>query len=182
KPEEVIRQFQVNAIGPLALTRELLPALRATRGRVLNLTSLAGITVFPFYGTYAATKYAMHALSEAMYYELKPFGIQVAAIEPGGYRTGLMRNARFGDSTHPHAALYSDRLRRFDGFLKHVQDHIEKDPEVVAQTLVSLTEKSRIRPRYLVGGEAVANGILRRLTPDRVFLPIQDWIYRKFFF
>lgn len=83
--------FDVNVFGLLAITRAVLPHMRAQRaGLVVNLSSVGGFVSWPGWGVYAATKFAVEALSEAMTHELAPLGIKSVAIEPGPFRTNFL--------------------------------------------------------------------------------------------
>ena len=83
--------FDVNVFGLLAVTRAVLPYMRAARsGLVVNLSSVGGFVAWPGWGVYAATKFAVEALSEAMTHELAPLGIKSVAIEPGPFRTNFL--------------------------------------------------------------------------------------------
>jgi short-subunit dehydrogenase len=76
--------FHVNVLGPMRLTTALVPAFRARgSGVILNVSSLSGIMLFPFYGMYGGTKHALEALSETLWYELRPFGVRVKLVQPG---------------------------------------------------------------------------------------------------
>ena len=81
-------QFETNVFGPLRLTQLVLPGMRRRRaGRIVNISSMGGRLVFPGGGVYHASKYAVEALSDALRYELRPFGIAVVLIEPGLIKT-----------------------------------------------------------------------------------------------
>lgn len=83
--------FDVNVFGLLAITRAVLPHMRAQRsGLVVNLSSVGGFVAWPGWGVYAATKFAVEAISEAMTHELAPLGIRSVAIEPGPFRTNFL--------------------------------------------------------------------------------------------
>jgi NAD(P)-dependent dehydrogenase (short-subunit alcohol dehydrogenase family) len=83
--------FDVNVFGLLAVTRAVLPHMRAQRsGLVVNLSSVGGFVAWPGWGVYAATKFAVEAISEAMTHELAPLGIRSVAIEPGPFRTNFL--------------------------------------------------------------------------------------------
>lgn len=89
--EEVRSVFEVNVEGLLSVTRAVLPSMRARRsGRILNMSSVGGFSGGPGWGVYAGTKFAVEGLSEAMYSELAPLGIQVTIIEPGPFRTDFL--------------------------------------------------------------------------------------------
>ncbi|MCC5809743.1 MAG: SDR family NAD(P)-dependent oxidoreductase [Ectothiorhodospiraceae bacterium] len=88
EPEEYRPMFETNFFGTVELTRALLPAMRARRsGRIVNVSSIAGVITRGAYGFYAATKFALEAISEALSAELQPLGMHVTLIEPGPFRT-----------------------------------------------------------------------------------------------
>jgi short-subunit dehydrogenase len=83
-PDAVRRVFQVNVFSLIRVTQACLPGMRkARKGRVINLSSMAGKFAFPMSGVYAATKYAVEAVSDALRIEVRPFGIRVVAVRPG---------------------------------------------------------------------------------------------------
>lgn len=86
--EKIRRQFDVNVLGLLATTQALLPHFRANRsGTIVNVSSVGGRMTFPLGTLYHGTKFAVEGLSEALHYELLPFGVRVKIVEPGGIRT-----------------------------------------------------------------------------------------------
>src|SRR6202158_2931832 len=94
--EEAIRwQFETNFFGAAALIRAVLPGMRERRrGTIVNISSVAGFVSFPSVGYYAASKFALEGLTEALWQELEPLGISVLLIEPGGFRTGMLQRNR----------------------------------------------------------------------------------------
>lgn len=90
--EQVRQQFDVNVLGLINLTRVLLPHLRASRGRVVNVSSILGLIALPQSSLYCASKFAVEGLSESLYHELKPHGVRVCIVEPGGFRTKFGHN------------------------------------------------------------------------------------------
>lgn len=101
--DELRDQLEVLVVGPWRLTREVLPLMRAQgAGHVVNVSSLAGRTVFPGLGAYSAGKYALEAMSQALAAEAAAFGVRVTVLEPGGYDT------RYGTSVVPAAAAVPD--------------------------------------------------------------------------
>lgn len=181
--EKQIRlQFETNFFAPLFIIQKLLPLLRKRQGRILNLSSLVGFNVFPFYGTYSASKHAIDSITEALYYELSEFNVQVCAIEPGGFKTKFSPNSKIGLLDHPEEKMYEKRIKNFNKFLDYVQDKIEKDPIIVANKIIELCEAPKIPVRVRVGFEAHLNWILKKITPDQWRIKIQDWLYKRFFF
>lgn len=108
-PIDVVRDlFDVNVLGPARTARALLPGLRRRRGTVVQLSSVAGRTVFPESGFYAATKHALEAMSEALAQEVAGWGVRVRLIEPGSFATGFSARAAAAspapDPDSPYAA------------------------------------------------------------------------------
>ncbi|QXI27608.1 SDR family oxidoreductase [Pseudomonas vanderleydeniana] len=91
--EAMQRQFETNVFSIVGVTRALLPALRRSRGLVVNVGSVSGVLVTPFAGAYCASKAAVHALSDALRMELAPFGVRVMEVQPGAIDTHFARNA-----------------------------------------------------------------------------------------
>lgn len=175
-------QFETNFFAPLFIIQKLLPLLRKRKGKILNFSSLVGFTVFPYYGTYSASKHALDCLSEALYYDVNEFGIQVCAIEPGGYKTKFSPNAMISKENHPEAKNYSERIEKFNKFLVFVQKKVEKDPVEVVKKVICLCESKKIPVRIQIGSESHLNWLIKKITPDQLRIKIQDWIYKTFLF
>src|SRR5204862_3461092 len=91
---ETRRQYETNVFGLMNVTRAFLPKMIERRaGRVINVSSVGGRITLPYFGVYNSTKYAVESLSDALRYELRPFGIDVALIEPGIIRTNFESTA-----------------------------------------------------------------------------------------
>lgn len=179
---QVRLQFETNFFAPFTIVQRLLPHLRKSKGRILNLSSLVGFNVFPFYGTYAASKHALDALSEGLYYDLKEFQIQVCAIQPGGFKTNFSPNVKIGRDDHPQRSIYETRIQRFKKFLSFVENKIEKDPKIVVQKILKLCTQEKIPLRVQVGSDSWFNWVICKISPDQWRVQIQDWLYRRFFF
>ncbi len=172
------RQMDTNFFGPVLLTRALLPQLREAQGRVINLSSIAGLVSFPYYGAYSASKFALEGMTEGLYFELKPHGVQVALVEPGGFRTDFARSsfevsegARSGKSLYavPTNAL----IRAFDRFSSRLGN-----PEQVSSLLVDLCERKSVPLRVLIGPDARFMALLRWLLPHRLRVWMIELAYR----
>ena len=113
-PESLERQFATNVTGPFRLSRAFLPGMRAKRsGLIVFVSSVVGRFVMPFTGVYAASKWALEALAESFSYELRPFGIDVALVEPGAYATNIS-NVMIAPDDPERAASYGDVAKIFD--------------------------------------------------------------------
>ena len=87
------RQFETNVFSIVGVTQTLFPALRRSKGLVVNIGSVSGVLVTPFAGAYCASKAAVHALSDALRMELAPFGVRVMEVQPGAINTHFAKNA-----------------------------------------------------------------------------------------
>ena len=153
--EDVRRQFDTNVFGVLRTIRAALPAMRARRsGTIVNVSSIAGIVARPYGGLYAASKHALEAISEALHFEVQPFGIRVVLIEPGQYGTRLADNAMVGARFTP-ASPYWERAERFDVAVKGLRPGgVAGSAAEVARLIVAAVDDPEPRLRYLAGGDA----------------------------
>ncbi len=168
--EDVRRQFETNVFGLLELTKLVLPGMRAQGwGRVINVGSMGGKLTFPGGGIYHASKYAVEAISDALRFEVRGFGIKVSLIEPGLIRTewgdtaiesiGEDNSGPYGQFNHAVAAnvasAYSGRLSR-----------LSRGPEAVAAAIEKAAKSRRPRTRYAVAPSATLLMKTRRWLPD----------------
>ncbi len=158
------RQFEVHVFGPLALTRALLPGLRARRGRIIWIGSLAGRMALPFQGHYSATKAAIAGLSDALRMELAPHGVQVTCVEPSDFATGFT-DARC-QSAVPQSAYTETSARCLAEVEK--QERGAPGPEWVAEVVQSVIEQANPPSRRPVGTNARLMCLLLRLMPARL--------------
>jgi NAD(P)-dependent dehydrogenase (short-subunit alcohol dehydrogenase family) len=154
--EETRSVFAVNVDGVLALTRAVLPSMRARRkGRIVNLSSVGGFAAIPGFGVYAATKFAVEGLSEAMHDELRPLGIDVIIVEPGGFRTdfldpsSLQRAARVIDDY----VSTSGTAREWAGMTNHEQ---WGDPAKAAAAIIEVATGPSPPLRLQLGADSVS--------------------------
>jgi len=127
--EEVKAEFETNFFGAVRMIQAVLPVMRArTSGTIVNITSLAGLVPLPFWGYYSASKAALESLTETLREELRPFGVQVSAVEPGSIKTPFYAVDRRAASMPEYAA----RRSRFEKAMKQFEGKAP-GPEVVAQ-------------------------------------------------
>lgn len=176
--EQIRHQFEVGFFGPIALTQALLPALRASRGRVICMSSVAGLYSYPLYGMYSASKFALEGWAESLHYDLRPLGVQVSLVEPGGFKTDFSTRSRiFGAKSNDPHSPYAQRSQALDRFLTHASPRLG-NPLRVAKVLIRLTEKSRIPLRTTVGPDAKFMVVLGRLLPEGLRLWLVDRAFR----
>jgi NAD(P)-dependent dehydrogenase (short-subunit alcohol dehydrogenase family) len=139
--DRVRHLFDVNVFGTLAVTQQVLPAMVARgSGRVIIMSSVAGVMVGPGFGPYSMTKHALEAMGKAMRAELAPLGVDVTLVNPGPYQTGF--NDRMADSMWEWFGAESLNAPASDMF-KMMGDLVttgQMDPAEVSQRLVELTE------------------------------------------
>jgi NAD(P)-dependent dehydrogenase (short-subunit alcohol dehydrogenase family) len=167
--DEARRQFEVNVLGAARLCQLVLPAMRAQgSGRIINVSSVGAKMYQPLGGWYHATKYALEGLSDCLRLELKPFGIDVIIVEPGGVATEfpLVAGERLL-ATSGHGA-YAAYARRFAATL-HADPKGISSPDVVGRVIARAATARRPRTRYAVGRGARAVVLARWLLPDRVY-------------
>jgi NAD(P)-dependent dehydrogenase (short-subunit alcohol dehydrogenase family) len=166
-PDELRDQLETNVVGVLRVTRAVLPAMRARgAGAVVNVSSVAGRVALPVVGGYHASKWALECLTEALRYEVRPFGIRVAAVEPGPFKTGLHDNerrvrdgARPDSPYRPLVATYDEKSRR-----------MRRGPvDAVVDVIFRAATARRPRLRWAVGPTSFSGTVLRRLCPDGIY-------------
>ena len=170
--DELREQFEVNVVGQLALTRAVLPALRASeRPRIVFVGSVGGRLAFPFAGAYTASKHAIEAVADALRNELAAEGIAVSLLEPASISTPIWAKgeARLAElHERERSEVYAARLDRFAETLRE-QDEGGGDPDEVAELIEKVLESPDPGARYPVGLTAQIATRARALIPDRIF-------------
>ncbi|MBA2523811.1 MAG: SDR family oxidoreductase [Solirubrobacterales bacterium] len=168
------RQLEVNLIGHLAMTQAMVPALRKTRGRIVNVTSIGGLVATPFFGPYCASKFALEALSDCLRVELRPWGIRTVTVEPGSIATEIWDSgasvfAQMRERMAPEAVgLYSKALEATARASAETGAR-GIPPERAAEVIERALSVRRPRARYLVGRDAVGMVTGKRLLPATVY-------------
>ncbi len=171
--DELRKQMEVNFIGAVALTQAALGALRASRGRVLNISSISGRLSLPFTWPYSASKYAMEAWSDGLRMELRPHGVDVVLIEPGSIQTPIweksLRTNRDLFDRLPETArtLYGTELNALQSRIE--QTSRGADVAIVCKAVRKALSAHSPRTRTLVGTDAKILIWFKRLLPDRWF-------------
>jgi NADP-dependent 3-hydroxy acid dehydrogenase YdfG len=172
--EQIRRQFETNVFGLIRMCQLVLPGMRQQRwGKIVNLGSMGGRLVFPGGGVYHATKYSVEALSDALRFEVRGFGVDVILIEPGLIVTkfGEVAAASVGESATDGA--YEDFNRKVaqatEDAYKGPLAKLGAGPEAVANTIAGALKSKRPKARYAVTPSAHLLINQRRITPDRVW-------------
>ncbi len=170
--EELQAQLDTNFFGAFRMIKAVLPSMTAAgSGTIINVSSVEGRLVTPFSGGYAASKFALEGLSEALRYELWPQGIRVAVVEPGLFATDFHDSqieAAAADSPDlpygPSIARYREQRGKYDRFAK--------DPVRVARVMHKIIRARRPRFRYPVGMEATIGIPASQFMPERLYQAI----------
>ena len=167
--EEARRQLEVNVFGLARLCQLVLPSMRAQgSGRIVNISSVAGKVVMYFGGWYHVSKFSVEALSDALRMELKPFGIDVSMIEPGGIKTnwGIIAADHLAESSKdtPYEA---EGLRESETMRKAYSMRLLSNPSVVTRAISKAVNSRRPRARYRVGFGAHTLVFLHTILPAR---------------
>jgi NAD(P)-dependent dehydrogenase (short-subunit alcohol dehydrogenase family) len=162
---EAKAQFETNFFGAFRVINALLPTMRAQKaGRIINVTSLAGVVPLPFWGLYNASKFALEGLTETLRYELQPFGISVSAIEAGLIRTRFYTDDRKASPIDAYAPWHRRFRKKMAEFERKAPG-----PEVVAHAVSRAVGARKPALRYRVTREAFLFTSMRRWFPASVF-------------
>ena len=167
--EEARRQVEVNVFGLAALCKLVLPVMREQgSGRIINTSSIAGKTVLPYGAWYHVTKYSVEALSDALRMEMKPFGVDVVMIEPGGIKTdwGIIAAKHLAESSKG-TAYEADALREAELIHKGYSGNYLSAPSVVTSAISRAVNSRRPRARYRIGRGACSMVLLHTVLPAR---------------
>ena len=164
-------QFEVNVFGAARLTQLVLPHMRDQRsGTIINITSMGGKIYTPLGAWYHATKHALEALSDCLRMEVKPFGIDVVVIEPGGIRTEWPAIAADKVRAVSGAGPYAPQANAVaDSLVSESTQRRSSPPELIGETIGKAVTTDRPRTRYAVGYGAKPMIFLHDVLPDRAF-------------
>jgi len=162
--EEIRLQFETNFFGAVAMTKAVLPAMRAQKsGHIIMLSSVGGQHGSPIISSYSASKHALEGWSESLRLEVGSLGIKVVLIEPGAFRTDIWtRNAKLGERVSDAA---SPNLERAQKMRAHVSKMPKGDPLEVVRRIAQVAQDPNPRLRYLVGTDARVQMWLKRVLP-----------------
>jgi len=171
--EEVRRQFETNVFGLARMCQLVLPGMRRQGfGRIVNLSSMGGRMTLPGGGFYHGTKYAVEAISDALRFEVRGFGVDVVVIEPGAIRTEFGHTAidkidASAPSESPYATFREALKEQIRSFYDGPMKVLAAEPDAVARVIERAITAKRPRSRYVITAGAHALIGLRRWLPDR---------------
>ena len=172
-------QFETNFWGAVFMTRQFLPLLRKSGGRIINVSSVAGFSALPLASAYVASKFALEGLSESLYYELKSHGVQVALVEPGRFPTRFSDNVLWGEADVGSGAPYSDQTGHYMRFRTKLASENGTSPKAVAATILRLARARNMPLRTRCGKDATAFYMFKKLTPENLLARLLSVLYHR---
>jgi NAD(P)-dependent dehydrogenase (short-subunit alcohol dehydrogenase family) len=154
-PEQIERQLTTNVIGPMNVTRAVLPVMRRQRsGHVISISSTAGLTGFEYCSAYATSKFAVEGWMESLQPEVEPFGITTTIVEPGFFRTELLEPE---STTWPELALddYVERKAAQREWWEAQNGQQGGDPAKLAQALLTVADQEQPPLRFMAGADSI---------------------------
>jgi len=190
--KDEFRQFDINYFAPVRLARLLIPEMRKKRsGKIINISSAAGMMAMPTMGNYSASKFALEGISESLWYELKPWGIHVCLVQPGFINSNACFNVRYTDQSFSSFEKESDPYHFYytnmSSFVLKMMRLSPVKPEKVAEKIFKIMNQKNPPLRIPVTPDAVLFSWMRRIIPRRIYhyllyrsLPgIRGWLKKR---
>jgi NAD(P)-dependent dehydrogenase (short-subunit alcohol dehydrogenase family) len=168
-PEQMERQLATTLIGPMNVTRAILPVMRGQRaGHVVTISSTAGLVGFEFGSAYAAAKFGVEGWMASLHPEVAPFGIHTTLVNPGFFRTELLtrESTRFAGPSIPD---YAERTAAQQAWWTGMNGQQAGDPAKLAQALLTIAGEAQPPRRFIAGADAIA-------TAEQVIADLQAQI------
>jgi NAD(P)-dependent dehydrogenase (short-subunit alcohol dehydrogenase family) len=172
--DQLRHQLEINLVGQVAVTQRLLPALRAGRGRIVNVSSIGGRVALPLVGAYNMSKFGLEGMSDSLRRELRPQGVDVIVIEPGGVKTPIWQKGNEladdlqADMPPEAQRLYGRMIEALREQTVKIQNERGIEAREVAEAIGTALTAKRPRARYLVGRDAKLRAPAAAVLPDRV--------------
>jgi NAD(P)-dependent dehydrogenase (short-subunit alcohol dehydrogenase family) len=172
--DQLRHQLEINLVGQVAVIQRFLPALRAGRGRIVNVSSIGGRVALPLVGAYNMSKFALEGMSDSLRRELRPHGVDVVVIEPGGVKTPIWQKGNElaadlqADMPPESQRLYGRMIEALRKQTVKIQTERGIEAREVAEAIGRAVTAKRPRARYLVGRDAKLRAPAATVLPDRV--------------
>jgi NAD(P)-dependent dehydrogenase (short-subunit alcohol dehydrogenase family) len=155
-PEQMERQLATSLVGPMNVTRAVLPVMRRQRaGHVISISSSAGLMGFEFCTAYAASKFGLEGWMESLHAEVAPFGIHTTIVNPGFFRTELLTE-QSTSYAEPAVDDYAERRAKQVEFWKSQNGMQSGDPAKLARALMAIARQDPPPRRFIAGADAIA--------------------------
>jgi NAD(P)-dependent dehydrogenase (short-subunit alcohol dehydrogenase family) len=167
-PDKEVREvLETMVVAPIRLARLAIPHMRANgEGRIINMSSIYGLTTTPLSGWYQACKHALEGVSDALRMEIASSGIKVVLIEPGGFKTGIWEQNDAALSQRKDSRYKQSYERLTTG--TQISQPLMGNPRTVAKAVVKALTSQNPKARYLVGYDAQLLALMERVTPTGV--------------
>ena len=176
--EESKTQFETNFFGTLRVIKALLPIMRAQGfGKIIALSSVAGVLSIPYQAHYSARKFAIEGLIEALRHEIAPFGIKACIVEPGDTKTSFTGSRSIVKASNSESAYY-ERFKRSLSRMEHDEQN-GAPPEAVARVILKAIKKKNPPIRTAVGFQYKLILFLRRIVPSKITEKLIGMLYSK---
>ena len=169
--QQIRQQFDTNVFGLMDVTRKAIQVMKpAKSGKIIQVSSMAGLVTFPLYSIYHSSKWAVEGFSESLHYELKPFGIQLKLIEPGVIKTEFYGQSRRTGKANNGLGYKAFKNKVETSSLKAGSNGAS--PSKVARVILKAALSDSSKLRYAVGYPAPILLFLRRVLPDQIFFKL----------
>jgi hypothetical protein len=177
---ERLAQMDVNFRSPMELIRLVLPGMRAKKaGQIITVSSVGGMMAMPTMAAYSASKFAVEGAHEALWYEVRPWGIRVSLVQPGFVHSDGFQKVRYtpksGHSEHELTEPYHEHYMNMAPFIAKVMKSSRATPESVATVVIKTMQRKRPPLRVPATFDAFAFSVLRRLLPRSAY----HWLLYK---
>jgi NAD(P)-dependent dehydrogenase (short-subunit alcohol dehydrogenase family) len=172
--EQMERQLSTSLVGPMNVTRAVLPVMRKQRsGQIISISSTAGLIGFEFGTAYAASKFGLEGWMQSLQAEVEPFGINTIIVNPGFFRTELLTEESTNFATHSIDDYNERRVQQMQ-FWKGYNGQQTGDPSKLAKALIKISNQEKPPRRFIAGADAIA-------TAEQVVATLQQQInaYRE---
>jgi NAD(P)-dependent dehydrogenase (short-subunit alcohol dehydrogenase family) len=180
------RTVEINCVSALAVYRAMMPDLRATRGRMVLVSSFSGKVAMPLQAPYIASKFALEGLADVLRQEAREWGVEIILLQPGGIDTAMARlsassaREQIDALRDPELSLYGRLYQQFEyRVLEALAANSLTPPRVVAQAVLHALETETPQPRYPVGADATQLLAAARQMTDRELDALVLGIYRS---
>ncbi len=168
--DEYRQQFETNVLGVIAVTQTVLPFMRKQgNGKIITISSISGTMGFPGLSPYVSSKFAIEGWSECLRLELNPFGIDVALIEPGSYKTNIWTNGKHITEKSLHKnSPYHEYLMKMENYLKSSESSYG-NPIEIADKVAKLSTSKEMKLRNKIGRGVTLSILLKSILPWRIW-------------
>ncbi len=175
-----LHQLKTNYLGPMSLTRMVLPTMREKGfGRIINISSVSGLVAMPTMGSYSASKAALESASESLWYEMKPFGVKVSIVQPGFVHSESYRNVYYSKKAQLSESLlgpYSLYYRSITPFIEKLMKLSRTTPEEIAEKILGVIESENPPLWVPISLDAFVFNMMRRLMPHWLYYNVMFWL------